>query len=273
MVESHTLGLTCIFARTYTTRMHGQSIEQHFRTLQRRYDEKMLRRAALRRAHLDYQRIHIGHGPGSGRVKFLLAQMHQAYYFGFSESACILSGTLLEQGLIHRLGTLLDKTGPLPFERGGERRWLQTRHDLLELELVDMLELAHRRGIIADGRTLLLAHEIRWIRNMVVHEKIPVFHERDAKYLEMSVTKSRRGKVRYARVLMEKAEVAGLPGVAGAAAGGARRSAPAEITAYFCVSRTRMILKNLFAAEQPEGKKSGDKNDESGGNLFLWTEA
>jgi hypothetical protein len=253
--------------------MPGEHQEKHIATLMHRYGEKRMQEAAARREHLNYRRIHIGQNPGSGRVKFLLAQMHQTYYFGFSESACILSGTLLEQGLIHRLGTLLDQAGPIPFERGGERRWLQTRHDLLELELVDMLELAHDRGVIADGRTLLLAHEIRWIRNMVVHEKIPLFHERDAKSLEMSVTKSRRGKVRYARVLMEKAEVAGLPGAAVAAAGGGRRSAPAEITAYFCVSRTRMILRSLFAAEEPGGKKSRNKNDESGGNLFLWTEA
>jgi hypothetical protein len=249
-----------VFPKIYTTEMHGESIEKHLETLRQRYGEKKLREAALRRAHLDYKRISIGHSPGSGRVKFLLAQMHQTYYFGFSESACILSGTLLEQGLLYRLGVALDQRGPLRFAHGGEKRWLQTRHDLLELELVDMLDLVRAENIITEGRTLLRAHEIRWIRNMVVHEKIPLFRERDPTHLEMLVTKSRRGAVRHAHVLMEAAEVADLrqerPNISG------------ELTAYFCVSRTRMILRHLFKQPDTEGKKS----DESGVSLFLWSE-
>ena len=240
--------------------MRGESIEKHFELLQRRYGEKRLRDAALRRAHLDYKRISIGAGPGSGRVKFLLAQMHQTYYFGFAESACILAGTLLEQGMIYRLGVALDRRGPLRFERGGETRWLQTRQDLLDLELVDMLDLARAEGIITDGRTLLLAHEIRWIRNMVVHEKIPVFHAAGEKRLEMSVTKSRRGRTRLARISLDAAEVSELRN------GGA---AAAELTAYFCVSRTRMVLRHLLNQKDTEA----GKNDESGGSLLLWTES
>jgi len=242
--------------------VHGESIdiEKHLATLKRRYGEERLREAARRRAHLDYQRIAVGDNPGSGRVKFLLAQMHQAYYFGFSESACILSGTLLEQGLIYRLGTSIDRRGPLLFARNGAKKWLQRRHDLLELELVDMLDLAHEEGVIADGRTLLRAHEIRWIRNMVVHEKIPLFRARDERFLEMTVTKSRKGRVRYAKILLERAEVEGLGGSRGPAGA-------AEITAYFCVSRARMILRNLFA------EKEAKAADEGSGSLFLWTQA
>jgi hypothetical protein len=148
----------------------------------------------------------------------------------------------------------------LRFARGGENRWLQTRHDLLELELVDMLELARGENIITDGRTLLLAHDIRWIRNMVVHEKIPLFHDRDKTHLEMDVTKSRRGKVRYAHIVIDAAEVADLrrdgAGISG------------ELTAYFCVSRTRMVLRHLFNQPGTEAKKQ----DESSGSLFLWSE-
>jgi hypothetical protein len=240
--------------------MRGECTEKHLATLRRRYGEKRLCEAAARREHLNYHRLSIGDGPGSGRVKSLLAQMHQTYYFGFSEGACILAGTLLEQGLIYRLGVALDERGPLPFTHGGEQRWLQTRQDLLELELVDMLDMARDQGIITEGRTLLLAHEIRWIRNMVVHEKIPIFRVRDDEHLEMTVTKSRRGRVRYARVLLDRAEVADL--VEG------RKPAPGELTAYFCVSRTRMVLRTLFKTGT-EAKK----RDESGGSLLLWEES
>jgi len=239
--------------------MRGECTEKHLATLRRRYGEKRLCEAAARREHLNYQRLSIGDSPGSGRVKSLLAQMHQTYYFGFAEASCILAGTLLEQGLIYRLGAALDERGPFPFTHGGEKRWLQTRHDLLELELVDMLELARDQGIITDGRTLLLAHEIRWIRNMVVHEMIPVFKERDDAHLELTVTKSRRGRVRYARILMDRSEVTSLPDRG--------RTASLTLTAYFCVSRTRMVLRTLLKSTEAK------PNDESGGSLLLWSES
>jgi hypothetical protein len=270
--------------------MPRQCTEKHLATLRQRYGEKRLCEAAIRREHLNYQRIHIGRGPGSGRVKFLLAQMHQTYYFGFSESACILAGTVLEQALIHRLVGCMARKGPLAFTKGGERRWLQTKGDLLELELVDMLDLVRAEGIIRDGRTLLLAHEIRWIRNMVVHEKIPVFRQREDGFLEMTVAKSRRGRVRYAKVLLDRKEISELleggdesPG-SGAPVGEASAepsveasaakphylgSAGAQLTAYFCVSRARMILRSLFSETPTEGKT----NNESGGSLLLWQES
>ena len=271
--------------------MLGRCTDKHLATLRQRYGEKKLFEAAVRREHLNYQRIHIGDGPGSGRVKFLLAQMHQTYYFGFSESACILAGTVLEQALIHRLAGCMAHKGPLAFTKGGGKRWLQTKGDLLELELVDMLDLARAEGIIRDGRTLLLAHEIRWIRNMVVHEKIPLFSPKDGTMLQLNVAKSRKGRVRYAKVLLEKEEVSALleseavrprDGDAagpndGDAAGqkparpnsGYRGSVAAQLTAYFCVSRVRMILRALFSEPTSKGKT----NNESGGSLLLWQES
>ena len=113
--------LTMVFRKTYSTGMLGGCTEKHLATLRQRYGEKRLCEAAIRREHLNYQRIHVGDGPGSGRVKFLLAQMHQTYYFGFSESACILAGTVLEQALIYRLGGCMARKGPLPFTRGGDK--------------------------------------------------------------------------------------------------------------------------------------------------------
>jgi hypothetical protein len=256
--------------------MDGECIETHLATLKRRYGEKRLREAAFRRAHLDYQRIAIGAGSGSGRVKFLLAQMHHAYYFGFAESACILSGTVLEQALIHRLGSMLERRGPLAFSRNGGRRWLATRHDLLDLELVDMLELAKTEGAIRSGRVLLLAHEIRWIRNSVVHEAIPLFKPVGDRFFEMTVVKSRKGRPRYATLRLERAEVeelaeAGPPEGPDTVrrSGRAQRTSTAVLTAYFCVSRTRMILQSLFDEPETEARTS----DESGGSLLLWQES
>ena len=61
---------------------------------------------------------------------------------------------------------------------------------------------------------------------------------------------------------MEKEEVADL----GPKADHAGKS---ELTAYFCVSRTRMVLRQLFKQPDTEAKKS----DEGSGSLFLWAES
>jgi hypothetical protein len=65
----------------------------HFQTLKSRFSEKRLLEAAHRREHLRYRSLRIGDGPGSGKVKFLLAQMHQNYYFGFFETVCAPEGS------------------------------------------------------------------------------------------------------------------------------------------------------------------------------------
>lgn len=235
--------------------MPTRCIDEHLATLKRRYNGRILRDAARRRAHLDYRSVRMGDGKGSGRVRFLLAQMHQAYYFGWTESACILAGTVLEQALILRLERRMEERGPLVSTRYGERRWLANRHDLLDLELVEMLDLSRSEGILKEGRLLLAAHEIRWIRNMVVHDRVPVFRAADGG-LSMSVAKSRKGTVKYATIRLDTAEVEGLEGP------------PAALTGFFCVSRVRLILEALFPAEPTEAAK----HHESGGGLLLWQE-
>ncbi len=157
---------------------------------------------------------------------------------------------------MYLLERLLEKKGPLSARKGGEKRWLQSRDDLLDMELVEMLELARAEGIIREGRILLLSHEIRWIRNAVVHDKLPLFKSFDERFYRMTVPKSRRGRIKYATIQLEKAEVAGLG------------SARPELTAYFCVSRTRMILRGLFGAKTTEAKAK----NEGSGDLFLWQE-
>ncbi len=235
--------------------MQPTCIDEHLATLKRRYGGRLLREAAVRRAHLEYRSVRMGGGRGTARVRFLLAQMHQAYYFGWTESACILAGTVLEQALILRLERRMDERGPLVSTRSGERRWLASRHDLLDLELVEMLDLARSEGILREGRHLLGAHEIRWIRNMVVHDRVPVFRPLEGGGLAMSVAKSRKGTVKYATIRLDPTEVEGLEG------------APAELTGFFCVSRVRMILGALFPEERREAE-----DDESGGGLLLWQE-
>ena len=229
----------------------------HYRILRDRFSEKRLLEAAHRREHLQYRSIRIGDAPGSGKVRFLVAQMHQNYYFGFFETVCALGGIILEQALMYRLKRVVRERGPLGIGTPGGRKWIQNPSDLFEYGVSDLLRLAHDEGLIAGRRLMQYAHQLRWIRNMVVHEAMPFFAERGDGSLEMRVIRSRSARVSYAIIRLKGEEVAGLSQKRG------------EITAYYCISRLREILQVLLGDEKP---KDG-VTDESSGSLFRWEEA
>jgi hypothetical protein len=229
----------------------------HYRTLKKRYSEKRLLEAAHRREHLQYRSLRIGDAPGSGKVKFLLAQMHQNYYFGSFETVCALGGIILEQALMYRLKRAVRVRGPLVILDEGRKIWIQAPDDLFEHSVSTLLKLAHDEGLIKGKRVMQYAHQLRWIRNMVVHEAMPFFVEREGGMLEMRVIRSRSRPVSYAIIRLKSQEVAELSQKRG------------EITAYYCVSRLREILQGLLREDQPRDGVT----DESSGSLFRWEEA
>lgn len=229
----------------------------HYRTLKNRFSDKRLLEAAHRREHLRYRSLRIGDAPGSGKVRFLLAQMHQNYYFGFFETVCALGGIILEQALMYRLRRAVSVRGPLAMEDNGRRMWIQSAGDLFDHNVSALLKLAHDEGLIKGKRVMQCAHELRWIRNMVVHEAMPFFVERQGGVLEMRVIRSRSKPASYAMIRMKGQEVEGLSRKRG------------EITAYYCVSRLREILQSLLREDRPENEVT----DESSGSLFQWEEA
>jgi hypothetical protein len=145
----------------------------------------------------------------------------------------------------------------LVIRKGGERRWVQNSGEILEHSVTDLLNYAHEEGLLRSRKLIRYAHHIRWIRNMVVHERMPMFAQGAGEYLEMKVSRSRKARASYATIRLNKKEVADLG------------SSRGEITAYYCVSRLRQILRGLLAEEEP---KSGVEN-ESSGSLFHWEES
>ena len=233
-----------------------ESVAKHLRILRERFGDKRLSEAAYRRAHLNYRSLRLGDGPGTGKVKFLLAQMHQNYYFGYFETVCALGGIILEQALVLRLRHRLSAHKVLVLGKASKRRWVQHAGEILEHSITDLLNYAHEEGLLASRRLIRYAHHIRWIRNMVVHERMPMFADVDGDHLEMKVTRSRKKRASYATIRLNKKEVADLG------------SSRGEITAYYCVSRLRQILRGLLAEEEPD---SGVE-DESSASLFHWEE-
>ncbi len=233
-----------------------ESKEKHFNTLRKRYNDKRLEEAALRRAHLSYKTIKFDNRYRSGKVRFLLAQMHQNYYFGFFETACTMAGILLEQGLVLRLYNYLLRQGPIPYKKKDKTIWIQNREELLSLDLVDLLQIIYEEGIIKSDRLMLYSHQIRWIRNMVVHDRIPEFKEGKNGIMEMRVIKSRRKPVKYAKIKMSRDEIKGLTGKRG------------EATAYFCISRVRNVLEELLFDPKTKSIEIGEAENENGSYLF-----
>ncbi len=235
-----------------------ESKDAHFTTLKKRYNDERIREAALRRAHLAYKTIKFGDNYKSGKVRFLLAQMHQNYYFGFFETACTMAGILLEQGLVLRLYNYLRKYGPIPYRKKGKIVWIQNREDLLSLDLVDLLQIVYEEQILKNEKLILYSHQIRWIRNMVVHDRIPQFRKRENGVLEMRVIKSRRKPVKYATIKINEEEIKGLTGKRG------------EATAYFCISRVRNVLEELLIDDSKKSIGIGDLENENSSYLFQW---
>ncbi|MBN2565844.1 MAG: hypothetical protein JXB46_09040 [Candidatus Eisenbacteria bacterium] len=233
-----------------------RSVESHLGTLRGRFSEKRLEEAARRRAHLNYQSLRFGDAPGTGKVRFLLAQMHQNYYFGYFETVCALGGIILEQALVLKLRDRLRSHKVLVFQKGTHRRWIQNPGEILEYGLTDLLNYAHEEGLLPSRTLIRYAHQIRWIRNMVIHERMPVFRECDDGHLEMKLARSRRNTASYATIRLAKDEVTEL---------GRRRG---EVTAYYCVTRLREILKGLLSED---GQDSGVEHEDSG-SLFHWEE-
>jgi hypothetical protein len=232
-------------------------LASHLRILKDRFSERRLLEAARRREHLGYRVLHIGDAPGSGKVRFLLAQMHQNYYFGFYETVCALGGIILEQALMYRLKRLVRERAPIRIRTDRGPAWIQTPGDLFLHGVSVLLRLAYDERLLRGKRIVQIAHHLRWIRNMVIHEALPLFAQSADGTLEMRVIRSRSATVSYATIRMKSAETAGLTQKRG------------ETTAFYCISRLREVLEVLLRTEQPKNGASNESSD----SLFQWQEA
>ena len=92
---------------------------------------------------------------------------------------------------------------------------------------------------------------------MVVHDRMPFFKDTGKKNLEMKVLKSRKKPVKYGTIKIDAKEVENIIKPRG------------EITAYFCISRVREVLKTLLRETNVQ-KLEKEENNENGSYLFRW---
>jgi hypothetical protein len=208
--------------------------EKSYQTLKSRYNnEELLRQAALRRSHLNYQPIRFGRLNGQKNyLRTLLPQAHAAYYLGSFHACISLCGSMLEALLQMCLREELKQAGMINFSfyfQGSRVESVTSLEELEKMSFNDMINFCKQKKILSEQlfRDLCL---IKDIRNKTLHERIPRFREAEGGF----VLTLRKGNF-VSRISLETEEVAELSGNG------------YQITAYYCLSRMRRIFAYLLA--------------------------
>ncbi len=210
-----------------------QIVKSH-KTLKSRYsNEKLLQSAALRRAHLNYNKISFGKNLNAKKkyLRLLLSQAHTAYYLGSFHACVAICGSLLEALLQTKIRKELREKGKIDFYyyfQGKKKNCIDTLEDLDRITFNDMINLSkHNKYFSIESFTDLC--NIKEIRNQALHSRLSPFVQTKDNYL-LNIERINK-KI---TVTLEKSEVDEL------------KDDGFQITSYYCISRMRNIFKELI---------------------------
>ena len=216
-------------------------------TLSQHYNESFLKKAEGRRSKLK-KLGSIEFGPRNNkkidRIQNLLRIIHQNYYLEFYDAVCTLSGVFFEQ----TLGMVLDEKyrelkGRMFIRRRGELQQIHSREDLAELGMNDLINLARQERFLTD-KNHSLAHQLRLIRNKVIHEGSFFMKKNEqATHYEAEV-EGYGGRTEIVRVSVDEVEKY------------CQERRWTEIGAYYVLTRTRMLVHDLCAFRVDKDKES-----------------
>lgn len=219
-------------------------------TLAERYDEAFLKNAEQRRTKLRKSgKLKVGprNNPTVERITNLLRLIHQNYYLEFYDAVSILSGVLFEQTLIMVLTEKYrELKGEMAVRRRGELIPIHSIGELRDLGLNDLIGLAgYYRFLTEEERNL--AHQLRLIRNRVIHEKNFFMSLDEDKEFYQAEIEGYGGRTEIVRISAEEVRE------------NCHEKRKTEIGAYYVLSRTRQLINVLCA---PRVKKDqGQKED------------
>ncbi len=220
------------------------------KTLAERYDADFLKAAEKRRSKLN-KLDSIKFGPRNNkkvdRIGNLLRIIHQNYYFEFYDAVCTLSGIFLEQTLCMVLEEKYrELKGNMVIRRRDELQKIQAREELEEFGMRDLINLAQQYRFLTDDECGL-AHELRLIRNKVVHEGSFFMENKKDKAWYQAEIKTFKGE-KIIRVSAEEVY---------AYCAGRRYT---EIGAYYVLTRTRGLVSALCAPRVKKSEENQGKN-------------
>jgi len=145
-------------------------------SLSDRYTPDFIAQAEERRQKLDYKSLHVGGGSTTRieRVRTLLYQTHQNYYFGHFNASCILAGVLFEQCLICLLEEEIELKGKITCKQDKNIVIVDDPQGLLNQSLYALIQTALHYKIIPNEQAEL-ADGLRRIRNYLMHDDLGSF--------------------------------------------------------------------------------------------------
>jgi len=196
-------------------------------------NKEALRKSAIRRWQLHYQKITFGKKEGRlANILKLLTQLHNTFYLGYFESTCSLAGNLLEQSLIFKLEQLLEGNQGLYIADVSGKKKITAKEEIQNLCLQELILVCYQNDIFLEKEMTKLAHDIRKIRNHCVHDEMPLFTlNRNEYVLKISTGTQGNEKVNISLSVNEVKDLA---------------DNIEQLTPYYCVTRVRQVLGDLF---------------------------
>jgi len=198
-----------------------------YETLKKRYtDEKFIKSAASRRDALEYEKITFGKNlsPKKKYILLLLKDTHASFYIGNYPAVIAMCGMILESVLLLKVRTHFEITKFIEYTRkpNGPVLSARTIEEIEDLQFSDLIGVCHHYNYLSNDLFQQL-RSIHKIRNITIHEKMPYFKRVDETYvLDLPGAKF--------PVVLQRDSVKPLI------------SDTSSLAAYFCLTRTRMIL-------------------------------
>ena len=196
-------------------------------------NKEALRKSAIRRWQLHYQKITFGSKEGRlANILKLLTQLHNTFYLGYFESTCSLAGNLLEQSLIFKLEQKLAEKKELYIADDNGKSKITSKEEILNLCLQELILVCYQNDIFLEKEMAKLSHDIRKIRNYCVHDEMPLFTQNKNEYVLKSATGSHANEK--LNISLPASEVKDIS------------ASIEQLTPYYCVTRVRQVLSDLF---------------------------
>ena len=205
-------------------------------SLSLRYNAERIALADMRRNRLDYKSLHVGAGESSRieRVKKLLYETHQNYYFGHFSASSVLAGVLFEQCLLCLLEEEIELQGKISCKHGRDIVTIDDPGALMNQSLQGLINTATHYRIIPREH-FQLANELRLVRNHLMHDDLGAFIKSGENF-EFTLCIISNGVIVANAITIPIVEVEGHCLTPDAQ----------EIWAYYLLTRTRHLIEHMF---------------------------
>lgn len=144
----------------------------------------------------------------------------------------MLAGSILEQTFIYKAEEAIEADKTLSLIDFNRQKKINTKEELITLNLNELINVSYQNNIFCDKQIAKIAHDIRRIRNSCAHDEMPKFTQQKNTFV-LNLSADTQGNEK-SIIKLDKTEVEELI------------SDLEQLTPYYCISRARTVLKDLF---------------------------